>query len=76
MSLAALDLPHAAGDPVEGRLVIVTCSARKADTTAPVPALDLYRGGCIPVLRARIGGNPRLRARIRILSYVGPDVSG
>lgn len=36
-------------------LVIVGCSRRKLRTTTPVPALDLYQGGCIPQLRRRVG---------------------
>nr|WP_255657271.1 hypothetical protein [Actinoplanes sp. L3-i22] len=33
-----------------------------------MPALELYQGGCFPQIRARLGGQPALRARIRILS--------
>jgi hypothetical protein len=46
-------------------LVIVGCSRRKRNTLAPVPALELYEGGCIPQLRDRLGG---LRQSLRILS--------
>ncbi|WP_326550190.1 hypothetical protein [Micromonospora sp. NBC_01813] len=60
-------LPRAA-DPVNSRLIIVGCCPRKRVTRHPVPALDLYDEGCIPPLRARLGTNPRLRNRIRILS--------
>ncbi|WP_084965848.1 DUF6884 domain-containing protein [Thermoactinospora rubra] len=49
-------------------LVIVGCSRRKRHTGQPVPALDLYEGGCIPRLRQRISHLPELRARVRILS--------
>lgn len=58
--------PAIAPDP--SRLVIVGCCARKTSTAQPVPALELYDGGCVPPLRARLGHNPRLRARIRFLS--------
>jgi hypothetical protein len=51
-----------------GRLVIAGCSRRKLATSVPVPALDLYQGGCIPWLRSRLGSTPDLRTRIRILS--------
>jgi hypothetical protein len=54
-------------DPTE-RLVIVGCSAEKTATHEPLPALELYDGGCIPPLRARLGHQPRLRARVRFLS--------
>lgn len=54
--------------PVLSRMVIVGCSARKAVTPGPLAALELYEGGCVPPLRARLGGQPQLRARVRILS--------
>ncbi|MFI0424560.1 DUF6884 domain-containing protein [Spongiactinospora sp. 9N601] len=50
------------------KLVIVGCSRRKRDTATPVPALDLYEGGCIPQLRRRIGQRQGLRRQVRILS--------
>jgi hypothetical protein len=50
------------------QLLIAGCSRRKTATTAPLPALELYQGGCIPSLRARVGTDPQLRSRIRILS--------
>ncbi|MGH3737675.1 MAG: DUF6884 domain-containing protein [Micromonosporaceae bacterium] len=55
-------------DPAARRLVIVGCSARKSTVPVPLPALELYEGGCVPRLRARVGAVPRLRARVRILS--------
>ncbi|MBO0802834.1 MAG: hypothetical protein J2P25_07135 [Nocardiopsaceae bacterium] len=60
-------MPAASG-PLTSKLVIAGCSRRKADTQRPVPALELYQGGSIPWLRARTGGDPRLRARINVLS--------
>ncbi|MCT9934931.1 hypothetical protein N5079_32465 [Planotetraspora sp. A-T 1434] len=58
-------------------LVIVGCSRRKRDTAVPVPALDLYEGGCVPSLRRRVGQLPGLRRQVRILSaehgLVDPD---
>jgi hypothetical protein len=54
--------------PVAARLVIVGCTARKAPTPEPLAALELYEGGCVPTLRARLGGQPQLRARVRFLS--------
>src|SRR5690606_6708446 len=55
-------------DPLAGRLVIVGCSAEKTPTDGPLPALELYDGGCVPPLRARLGDDARLRARVRFLS--------
>lgn len=49
-------------------MVIAGCSRRKTATASPVPALDLYQGGCIPALRARAAGQPELRARTWIIS--------
>ncbi|SEG93860.1 hypothetical protein SAMN04489712_14111 [Thermomonospora echinospora] len=49
-------------------LVITGCSRRKRNTQVPLPALDLYEGGCIPELRRRLGHIPAFRARLRILS--------
>ncbi len=59
--------PPAAG-PLAERLVIAGCSRRKLASTVPVPALELYEGGSIPWLRARLGGHPEFRQRVRILS--------
>lgn len=49
-------------------MVIAGCSRRKMATASPVPALDLYQGGCIPALRARTACLPELRARTWIIS--------
>lgn len=61
-------LPIASCDPIASRMVIAGCSARKVTTDRAVAALELYEGGCIPPLRARLGVDRRLRARVRILS--------
>ena len=61
------------------RLVIAGCSRRKLATAMPVPALELYQGGCVPALRARLGAHPSCRRRVRILSaehgLVGADTA-
>lgn len=49
-------------------LVILGCSRRKRRTRTPIPALELYEGGCIPELRRRLGNRPAFRDRVRILS--------
>ncbi|MBQ0926715.1 hypothetical protein KBO27_22430 [Saccharopolyspora endophytica] len=49
-------------------MIIAGCSRRKKPTTEPIPALDLYEGGCIPGLRDRLGDDTRFRQRIRIIS--------
>jgi hypothetical protein len=49
-------------------IVIAGCSRRKTPSPVPVPALDLYQGGCIPALRARAAAEPGLRARTWIIS--------
>ena len=61
-------LRWALDDPVRGHMVFVGCSRRKSETSKPIPALDLYQGGCVPPLRDRLGKDLRLRSRIRILS--------
>ncbi|MGH3869133.1 MAG: DUF6884 domain-containing protein [Pseudonocardiaceae bacterium] len=70
--IAAPICGSSAGAPVDspalGGLVIVGCSRRKTSTSEPVPALDLYQGWCIPLLRQRIGEHPEYRARTLILS--------
>lgn len=70
-------LRQAADDPVTGRLVFLGCSRRKLTTRVPVPALELYQGGCVPALRDRVAASPAHRARLRILSaqhgMVGAD---
>lgn len=57
-----------ADGPLDRRLVIAGCSRRKKPAAVPVPALELYQGGSIPWLRARLGEHPGLRQRVRILS--------
>ncbi|MDG4751309.1 hypothetical protein O7630_10185 [Micromonospora sp. WMMD718] len=52
----------------QAELVIVGCSAEKTPTLRPLPALDLYDGGCVPHLRARVGHLPHQRSRVRFLS--------
>lgn len=49
-------------------MVIAGCSRRKLQTGVPVPALDLYQGGCIPALRALAQETGWLRSRTWILS--------
>ena len=49
-------------------MVIAGCSRRKLQTAVPVPALDLYQGGCIPALRALAQETGWLRTRTWILS--------
>ncbi|WP_327009690.1 hypothetical protein OHA72_22145 [Dactylosporangium sp. NBC_01737] len=66
MTTRHLELVHA--DPPPPELVIVGCSAEKTATRIPLPALDLYDGGCVPPLRARIGHSPQHRSRVRFLS--------
>jgi hypothetical protein len=56
------------GGRVTDRLVVVGCSRHKRTTAARLSALELYEGGCVPALRARLGDRPELRARLRILS--------
>jgi hypothetical protein len=51
-------------------LIIVSCSRRKLVTSAPIPALELYQGACVPHLREHFATDPARRARIRILSAV------
>jgi Family of unknown function (DUF6884) len=54
--------------PPEQGLIIVNSSKEKLVTTAPIPAWDLYQGGCIPLLREHFSNEPARRARTRILS--------
>ncbi len=51
-----------------GNVVVAGCTRRKAATTNPVPALDLYRGSCLPQLRRRVGEHPDRRRQVFILS--------
>lgn len=53
-----------AGAPI----VIAGCSRRKTPSIAPVSALELYQGGCIPALRAHVASQPGMRARVWIIS--------
>lgn len=49
-------------------VTIVGCSRRKSDSKTPLPALDLYQGGCVPMIRSRVNGYPNFRSRVFILS--------
>ena len=49
-------------------MVIAGCSRRKSAPPGPVPALELYQGGCIPALRKVAETWPVLRARTWIIS--------
>jgi hypothetical protein len=49
-------------------MVIAGCSRRKSAPPGPVPALELYQGGCIPALRNVAETWPALRARTWIIS--------
>lgn len=53
--------------PNEG-LIILNCSQSKLVTSAPIPALELYQGACVPQAREHFTTDPARRARIRILS--------
>ena len=53
--------------PDEG-LIILNCSRSKLVTSAPIPALELYQGACVPHAREHFASNPARRARIRIIS--------
>jgi hypothetical protein len=54
-------------DPVLGRMVFASGVNRPEHGDALVPALERYDGGCLPLLRRRLGGSPLHRGRIRIL---------
>ncbi|MFJ2744793.1 DUF6884 domain-containing protein [Streptomyces sp. NPDC087440] len=58
----------AEGLDVTDGLVIVGCSQRKRVTSGPVPALDLYEGWVVPLLRERVTGHPAARRRVLVLS--------
>lgn len=51
-----------------GGLIVVGCTAEKLHTDTPVPALQLYQGSCIPLLRELVDENPEFRENILILS--------
>ncbi|MFG2869028.1 DUF6884 domain-containing protein [Streptomyces sp. NPDC048338] len=51
-----------------GGLVVVACCKEKRVTTGPVPALDLYEGWVVPLIRDRVSGRSGLRSRVLVLS--------
>jgi hypothetical protein len=51
-----------------GGLVVVACCKEKRVTTDPVPALDLYEGWVVPLIRDRVAGHGGLRNRVLVLS--------
>jgi hypothetical protein len=59
--------PGATLTPDQG-LIVVNCSRTKLVTSAPVAALELYQGACVPHLREHFATDRARRARIRILS--------
>lgn len=65
--MTASRLPTRVLTPDEG-LIILNCSRSKLVTSAPIPALELYQGACVPHARDHFATNSARRARIRILS--------
>lgn len=55
-------------EPRTDTLVIVGCCREKTVTSGPVPALDLYQGWCVPMLRDYAPAGSGLRAGICVLS--------
>lgn len=53
--------------PEQG-LIILNCSRQKLVTSAPIAALELYQGACVPRAREHFAHDPDRRARIRVLS--------
>ncbi|MGW2183260.1 DUF6884 domain-containing protein [Streptomyces sp. NPDC001732] len=51
-----------------GGLVVVACCKEKRVTAGPVPALDLYEGWVVPLIRDRVTERSGLRARVLVLS--------
>ncbi|GAA5604499.1 Uncharacterised protein [Streptomyces griseus] len=49
-------------------LVVVACCKEKRVTTAPLPALDLYEGWVVPLIRDRVNAHGVLRSRVLVLS--------
>jgi hypothetical protein len=67
MSRPDAGLDWAPDDPICSRLVLVSGAARASTVDQLTPAIELYDGGCLPQLRARLGDHPHHRARVRIL---------
>lgn len=51
-----------------GNVIVAGCTRRKMATAVPVPALELYEGGCLPQLRRRVGEHVDRRRQVFILS--------
>ncbi|MEU2232593.1 DUF6884 domain-containing protein [Streptomyces vietnamensis] len=51
-----------------GGLVVVACCKEKRVTTDPLPALDLYEGWVVPLIRDRVTERSGLRSRVLVLS--------
>ncbi|WP_182604759.1 DUF6884 domain-containing protein [Streptomyces alkaliphilus] len=51
-----------------GGVVVVACCKEKRVTTDPIPALDLYEGWVVPLIRDRVAGHGGLRNRVLVLS--------
>ncbi|WP_338673890.1 DUF6884 domain-containing protein [Streptomyces sp. SCSIO 30461] len=58
----------AAEHPTPNGLVVVACCKEKRVTTDPIPALDLYEGWVVPLVRDRVTERSGLRARVLVLS--------
>lgn len=58
----------AADHAVSDGLVVVACCKEKRVTAAPLPALDLYEGWVIPLIRDRVAEHSGPRARVLVLS--------
>src|SRR4051794_33500873 len=61
-------VPHWARDhPIRGRMVVVSATRPQPRRRAGT-AIEMYRGGCVPMLCSRYAGLPEYRTRIRLLS--------
>ncbi|MFJ8856089.1 DUF6884 domain-containing protein [Streptomyces sp. NPDC102437] len=49
-------------------LVVVACCKEKRVTSSPIPALDLYEGWVVPLIRDRVAANSTVRSRVLVLS--------
>ncbi|MGW7199541.1 DUF6884 domain-containing protein [Streptomyces chryseus] len=48
--------------------MVVACCKEKRVTAAPLPALDLYEGWVVPLIRDRVTARSDLRSRVLVLS--------
>src|SRR4051794_2106397 len=68
MSRPDMAFDWAPDHPIDSRMTLVSGTDPARAANPLTAAFELYQGGCLPQLRARLGDWPQHRSRVRVLS--------